>query len=126
MLDIKLKGMEHRAPCKHKFCPYTISTCGVGSKGQNILFLNVFMLHFKLKGKKYRPTLEEKTLTLHTPLTLGQIERTDIEIVQINIFCIEVSAKIVDRLFILICVVVKGLYIPKLNLGVGEMRFYVL
>ena len=23
MLHIKLKGMEHRAPCKHIFCPYT-------------------------------------------------------------------------------------------------------
>ena len=23
MLQIKLKGMEHRAPCKHIFCPYT-------------------------------------------------------------------------------------------------------
>ena len=23
MLHIKLKGMEHRAPCKHIICPYT-------------------------------------------------------------------------------------------------------
>ena len=23
MLHIKFKGMEHRAPCKHTFCPYT-------------------------------------------------------------------------------------------------------
>ena len=25
MLSIKLKGMEHRASCKHIFCPYTHS-----------------------------------------------------------------------------------------------------
>ena len=24
MLHIKLKGMEHRAPCKHIFSPYTL------------------------------------------------------------------------------------------------------
>ena len=32
-LHIKLKGMEHRAPCKHIFCPYTHSRpMGLGQK----------------------------------------------------------------------------------------------
>ena len=34
----------------------TPSIHGAGSKGQNPFFLNVVMLHIKLKGKKYRPT----------------------------------------------------------------------
>ena len=58
----------------------------VGSKVKNIFFLNVVMLHIKLK---------KKTLTLHTPLTLGQTERSDIEIVQISIFFIELGTKII-------------------------------
>ena len=57
-------------------------------------FLNGVVLHIKLKEKT---NIEEKTLTLHTPLTLGQVERSDIEIVQISIFFIELSTKIVDR-----------------------------
>ena len=39
MLHVKLKGMEHRAPCKHIFCTYTHSRpLGAGSKGQPFLF----------------------------------------------------------------------------------------
>ena len=88
-------------------------------QGQKVktFFLNVVMLHIKLKGNKYRPTYKEKTLILHTLLTLGQVERSNIESVQISIFFVELSSKIVDRLLIMICM------IPKLNLGVGEMRF---
>ena len=52
MLHIKLKGKEHRAPCKHTFCPYT-SPQPVGLiKGTETL--NVVMLHIKLRRKKYR------------------------------------------------------------------------
>ena len=45
---------------------------------------NVVMLHSKLKGKKYRPKIEAKTLTLHTPLVSGSACVADIEIVQIS------------------------------------------
>ena len=34
LLHIKLKGMEHRAPCQPIFCPYT----HLGSKGQTFFF----------------------------------------------------------------------------------------
>ena len=42
---------------------------------------------------------------------------SDIEIVQISLLFIELSPKIVDMPLIMICM------IPKLNLGVREMRF---
>ena len=49
MLHIKLRGMEHRAPCKHIFCPYTHTLClGWGHKFKNF-FLKVVVLHIKLK-----------------------------------------------------------------------------
>ena len=48
MLHIKLMGMEHRAPFKHIFRPYTHpGPLGVGSKGQNIFLLNVA---YQIKG----------------------------------------------------------------------------
>ena len=49
-------GMEHRAPCKHIFCPYTHprTTPAVGLKGQNIFLLKIVMLHIKLKGIEHR------------------------------------------------------------------------
>ena len=46
------KGMEHRAPCKHIFSTYTHPQ----PVGWIKKILNVFMLHIKLKGKKYRLT----------------------------------------------------------------------
>ena len=49
-------GMEHRAPCKHIFCPYTHPrmTPAVGSKGQIIFLLKLVMLQIKLKGIERR------------------------------------------------------------------------
>ena len=52
MLHIKLKGIEHRAPCKHIIYPY-VHLSGVGSKGQNIYFLKVVMLYIKFKGMEH-------------------------------------------------------------------------
>ena len=49
MLHIKLKGMEHRALCKHIFSPYTHTlNLWVGLKGKE---LNVVVLHIKLRGQ---------------------------------------------------------------------------
>ena len=56
------------------------------------------MLHFKLKGQKYRPTRRKK-LILHKPL--GLVERSCAENVQISIFFIELGTKIVDRFLIM-------------------------
>ena len=36
MLQIKLKEMEHRAPCKHKVCPYTHPQTPDGVKRSNL------------------------------------------------------------------------------------------
>ena len=69
LLHIKLKGIGHRASCKHIFYPYTHPrSVGLGQKAK-LFVLIVVMLHIKLKGKKYRPVIQAKTLTLHTPLT---------------------------------------------------------
>ena len=62
-------------------------------KRSNIFFLNVVMLHIKLKGKKYRPTEKQKLWPYTHPWPLGRVERSDIEIVQINNFFIELSTK---------------------------------
>ena len=70
MLHIKLKAMEHRAPCKHTYCLYTpLNPCTmqayihslytpsvpqVGSKGQTIFFLlKEVILHITLKEMEH-------------------------------------------------------------------------
>ena len=80
MLNIKLKGMERRTPCKHLFYLYKHPRSVGSDQNVKVLFLNVAVLHIKLKGKK--TNIEAKTVTLHTPLT----SVSDIEIVQISIF----------------------------------------
>ena len=68
MLHYKLKGMEHRAPCKHIFYPYTHpqpvgwikrkkSECG--------------HVAYQIKGKEVQTNIEANALTLHTPLASG-------------------------------------------------------
>ena len=61
MLHIKLKGIERRASYMHIFCLYIHH--GLVGLGQNFktFFLNVVMLHIKLKGKKYRPTKKKNS-----------------------------------------------------------------
>ena len=50
MLHIKLKGMDHRAPCKHIFCPYKHSQPQGGRMFKIVLFfLKIVILHIKLK-----------------------------------------------------------------------------
>ena len=61
MLYIKLKEMEHRAPCKHIFCPYTQPQSQIGSKVQTFIFLKVS------KGAKIRNRYNQVPhLTRHT------------------------------------------------------------
>ena len=66
MLHNKLKGMRHRAPCKHIFSLYTHPQPVSWIKGKKNL--NVVMLHIKLREKKYGLTLEANAVTLHTRL----------------------------------------------------------
>ena len=65
---------------------HTPSIRGIGSKCQNI-FSECGYVAFQIKGKEEQTSIE-KPLTLYTPLTLGQVERSDldIEIVTISIF----------------------------------------
>ena len=53
MLHIKLKGMEHRGPYKHIFCPYTHPRpLGRRQKVKIFyFFLKVVMWHCQIKGK---------------------------------------------------------------------------
>ena len=68
------------------------------------------MLHIK-KGKKYRLTKKQQLWPYTHPWS-------DIDIVQISLFFIELSIeKIVNMLLTMICM------IPKVNLEVGEMGF---
>ena len=67
MLHIKLKGMEHRAPCKNIFSPYTTLNPWVGLKGkQNSEYGHVA---YQIEGKEVQTNIEANSLTLHTPLT---------------------------------------------------------
>ena len=52
ILHIKLEGMVEST--LHILSLHTLSACGVGLNGQ-LSFLNVVMLHIKLKRKEYQP-----------------------------------------------------------------------
>ena len=65
-----------------------------GQKVKYFSILKVVMLHIKLKGKKCTPEYASWNFDLtHTPDLLDWFERSDIEIVQISIFLIELSTK---------------------------------
>ena len=66
MLHFKLMGMEHRAPCKHIFCPYIYPWPLGGAKGHNILLLKVVMLHIKLKGMEHQAPCKPYPVLTHT------------------------------------------------------------
>ena len=70
---------------------YTPSTAGVVLKGH--FFPERGHFGYQINGK------EVDQMTVHTSLTLGLVEWPDIEIVQVNIFFIELSIKIVDDLY---------------------------
>ena len=52
MLHIKLKEMEHRAPCKHILCPYTYTPSApvVGTKAKSISFFEKSHVAYQIKG----------------------------------------------------------------------------
>ena len=76
-------GMKHRTPCKQIFCPFTHPW--MGSKGQNIFYEELVMLHIKLQGKSLEHYASKMFDCMLTPDGLGMVKGSDIEIVQINI-----------------------------------------
>ena len=76
MLHIKLKGMEHRAPCRLKSCPYTHPPTPYGVK--TFFSLKEVMLHIKLKGRGHKTPCKHIfcTYTHPWPLGLGQKVQT--------------------------------------------------
>ena len=66
MVHINLKEMECSAPCKHIFCPNTSSTVGSGQKAKPF-FLNMAMLHIKLKGRSIDQHQSKNVDRTHTP-----------------------------------------------------------
>ena len=50
--------MEQRAPCKRIFCPYTHPQPLERGQRSKHFFLNVVMLHIKLKGMEHRAPYE--------------------------------------------------------------------
>ena len=69
-IKLKLKGTEHRAPCKHILCPYTHPKSQDGVTRSNIFFPKVVMLLIKLKGMKNRAPYNQ-IFSPGTPSTPG-------------------------------------------------------
>ena len=73
MLQIKLKIMEHRAPCKLIFYPYTHpQPLGLGQEVKTF-FLKVVMLHIKLKEMEHRAPHKHIFCPFTHPLPMGYI-----------------------------------------------------
>ena len=76
MLHIKLKGMEHRVPCYHIFCPYTHPRpLGWGQKS---FFLKVVMLQIKIKGMEHSAPFKHLLCPYKHPQPLDGVKRQDI------------------------------------------------
>ena len=86
MLHNKLKGMEHRAPCKHVFSPY-IHPQPVGwIKGKKNIS-ECGHVAYQIKGQEVWTNIEANSLTLHTCTPDLQVKlKSDFEIVQISLF----------------------------------------
>ena len=69
--------MEHRAPCKHIFCPNRHPRpLGLGQKVTNNFFLKVVRLHIKLKGMEHSaPWKNIFCLYTHTWLAPGVVSK---------------------------------------------------
>ena len=91
MLHIKLKVMEHRAPCKHIVCPYTHPRPLGGIKRSKHFFSKVFMMHIKLKGMVYRASCKHIFCPYtHTqPLWLDQKVKTNF----LNVVMLHIKTK---------------------------------
>ena len=107
MLHIKLKGMEHRAPCKHIFYSYTHPQPLDGVKKSTFFFLKVVMLHIKLKGMEHRAPCKHIFCPYTHPRPLG-LDQKIRDINSMNLlfdFCFncQVTHPILEFFFSLIC-----------------------
>ena len=59
MLHIKLKGIEHKAPCKHLFCPCTCPQPPDGVKGH--FFLEIHYVTHQIKGNSVLSSVQSKS-----------------------------------------------------------------
>ena len=76
MLHIKLKGMEHRTPRKHIFCPYTHSRpLGWSQKVKAFYFLKVVTLHINLKGRELRAPCNHILCPYIHPQPVGRVKK---------------------------------------------------
>ena len=76
MLYIKLKGMEHRAPCKDILYTYTtLNSCG-GVKRSRHTFTEVVMLHIKIKRMERRAPCKHIFCPFRHLQTLDRVKRS--------------------------------------------------
>ena len=61
MLHIKLKRMEHRAPCK--YFVYSVLTCNLGPRGGFKRLKHVFFLKYTCKGKGAMSTTQAHNMS---------------------------------------------------------------
>ena len=91
MLHIKLKGIEHRAQCKHIFFPEAHT---MGSNGQNI-FSESSHAAYQIKGNGAWSTMQEHILPLHTSSTCGSGSKIK-EIPNVAMLHIKLKGKLID------------------------------
>ena len=76
MLRIKLKGMDHKAPCKNIFCPYTHPwSLGWDQKIKTYLFLKEVLLYIKLKRMELRAPCKHIFCPYTPPQIVGRVKR---------------------------------------------------
>ena len=86
LLQIKLKGMKHRTPCKQIFCPVKRPQPLDGFKMFKHFFFLKVMLHNKILEKMLKKYASKMFDLMHIFDLLDWVKRSDIEIVQISIF----------------------------------------
>ena len=73
MLYIKLKHMEHRAPCKYIFCPYTNPQPQIGVKKVKTFFSESSHVTYQIKGNGAKRTMQAHLLSFYTSCTPGVV-----------------------------------------------------
>ena len=73
MLHIKLNGMEHRAPSKHIFCPYTHPR-PLGSMVKTFFFSESSHVAFQIKGLEHRAPCKHIFCPYTHPQPVGWIK----------------------------------------------------
>ena len=85
--------MEHRAPYKHVVCLFTHPRPLVWSFNGKTFFSESSHVAYQINGNGAMSTMQAHSLSYTHLLSLGQVKSSDIEIVQISLFFIKLSAK---------------------------------